>query len=67
MEVMFLAYAINLLFHSHSCSFLLYYVKVSQKTLIFVCYCETPGLCRPTSVTRRSDTGALTQIPGAEL
>jgi len=34
--------------------------------LIFVCYRETPGLCRPTSVTRRSDTGALPPIPGAE-
>ena len=59
--------------------FLLYYVNwflyfakditvksFTKNTLIFVCYHETPGLCRSTSVTRRSDTGALPQIPAAE-
>ena len=33
-----------------------------KNSLIFVCYRETPGLCPPTSVTRRSDTLALPLI-----
>ena len=32
--------------------------------MIFICYRVTPGLCRPTSVTRRSDTGVLLPMPG---
>jgi len=32
----------------------------------FLCYRVTPGLSRPTSVTRPSDTGVLTPMPGAE-
>jgi len=43
-----------------------FYYKLHEKLLIFVCYRETPGLRRPTSVTHGSDTGALPPIPGAE-
>ena len=35
--------------------------------MIFLCYRVTPELCRPTSVTRRSDTGALSPMLGASL
>jgi len=41
-------------------------VSFTKKSLIFVCSSETPGLCRPASVTRRSDTGALPPLPGAD-
>jgi len=34
-------------------------ISLTKKSLIFVCYRETPGLCRPTSVIRRSDTVVL--------
>ena len=33
--------------------------KFQEISLIFVCYRETPGLYRPTSVTRRSGTGVF--------
>jgi len=41
-------------------------MSFTKISLIFVCYRETPGLCLPTSVTRRSGTGALPPIPGVE-
>ena len=41
--------------------------KFHEKFIDIHMHRETPGLCRPTSVTRRSDTGALPPIPGAEL
>ena len=41
-------------------------ISFTKKSFTFVCYRESPGLCRPTSVTRRSDTGALPPNPGSE-
>ena len=37
----------------------IFVVSSAGISLIFICFRVTPGLCRPTSVTRRSVTGAL--------
>jgi len=44
----------------------IYVISSMGTSLIFICYRVTPGFCRPTSVTRRVDTGALPPMPGAE-
>jgi len=41
-------------------------ISSTDISLIFICYRVTPGLSRPTSVTRRIDTGALPPMPGTE-
>ena len=54
------------------CTLVLYFandISVISSTgisLIFICYRVTLGHCRPISVTRRSDTGALPPMPAAE-
>jgi len=40
-------------------------ISSTRISLIYICYRVTPGPCRPTSVTYRSDTGALPPMPGA--